>query len=238
MVVGGDGGIKAVAALREELGMPDLSEFECKRFLKSNGQHLGKAAKQYRIFQEWRERERILDTLTEPPYCAEIEAELDRIALRMLDGTDLMGRPVLVGNLGNVDVLAHEKKGVSVAMMVRRHAKKVRAVAHAGRTATAPTSVVGSMRARVQMEEMLLRLDDVSDPQAGCLIIFDLGECTASRFFRAWAYIREVAHIGQAYYPEVLGQMAFLRGPKAAVYAIDKVKLLLDESTRRKLQLS
>jgi hypothetical protein len=142
-------GSEAVAALREELGMPAISDFDCKRFLKANGQHVGKAAKQYRAFHEWRERERIQDALTEPPHSAEIEFELDRTSVRMLDGTDLMDRPVLVGNLGYVDLPALEKKGVSVAMMIRRHSKKVCAVAHADRAATAPTIVVGSVRAHI-----------------------------------------------------------------------------------------
>ena len=59
-----------------------------------------------------------------------------------------------------------------------------------------------------------------------------------SQFFWASAYIREMSFIGQAYYPEVLGQMSFLRGPAFAVWAMDKVKLLLNENTRNKLMLS
>ena len=66
--------------------------------------------------------------------------------------------------------------------------------------------------------------------------MFDLSGCTLSKFFRGWSYIREVAHMGQAYYPEVLGKLCFVKAPSTAVWAVDKVKLVLNAATREKVR--
>ena len=103
--------------------------------------------------------------------------------MRLIDGYDLQNRPVMIANLGNVDISRQKAMGLTVAMMVRRHAKA--------------------------MEQLLKRIEDAPNPHAGHLLIFDIGGCTVTKFIRAWPFIREVAHMGQAYYPEVLGKLCF-----------------------------
>lgn len=153
-----------------------------------------------------------MQVLTEPAYDETTEIELRRVSMRLLDGYDLNARPVMVAALGNVDIPALKKKGVTVAMMVRRHARA--------------------------MEELLLRLQAAPNPQAGHLLIMDLAGCTVLKFWRALPYIREVAHMGAVYYPEVLAKLCFVRGPDRSVWAIEKVSKLLNPATREKVSLS
>ena len=168
--------------------------FTCQRFLKANDGHVRKAAKQYRKFIAWRAAERIDEVLSEPPHEEAVEYELRRVSMRLLEGYDLKERPVMVAALGKVDITELKKKGVTLQMMVRRHARA--------------------------MEQLVKRVEEAPNPHAGHLLMFDLAGCTLSKFFWAWTYIREVAHMGQAYYPEVLGKLCFVRGP-------EKVRVLL-----------
>ena len=61
------------------------------------------------------------------------------------------------------------------------------------------------------MEQLVQRVEQAPNPHAGHLLVFDLSGTTLSKFFWAWTYIREGAHMGQAYYPEVLGKLCFVR---------------------------
>ena len=204
--------IQAVAEMREQFAPMELDTFTCIRFLRANDLHVKKAAKQLRVAMAWREREAIDDVVKEAAHSGEIEAELDLVAMRLIDGKDLLGRPVMVAALGNVDMHHLKKKGITLPMMIRRHARA--------------------------MEALVERLRTAQEPLGGHLLILDLAGCTLFKFFSAWAYIREIAHMGQQYYPELLGKMCFVRGPERAFWAIDKVKLLLNQETRNKIELS
>jgi len=170
--------------------------------------------KQYRGFLAWREAERIDEVLDEPLYEPEVEIELSRMSMRLIEvGNDLQDRPVMMAHLGNVDLQAAKKShGITVGMMVRRHAKA--------------------------LEQLVRRIEESKTPLAGHLLIFNLANCTLSKFWHAWGYIREVAHMGQAYYPELLGKLCFVNGPVKAFWAIEKVKLLLNQATRDKVSVS
>ena len=203
--------LQAVEALRA-LFDTSIDNLTCLRFLRANDRHVKRAARQYRTFLAWRARERIDEVRTEPLHPPAIEEELQRVSMRLIDGYDLQGRPVMAAALGKIDIHELKKQGITVPMMTRRHARA--------------------------MEELVERITSAPDPRAGHLLIFDLAGCTLSKFFWAWPYIREVAHMGQAYYPELLGKLCFVKGPERAFWAIDKVKLLLNPETRAKVSLS
>ena len=198
-------------ALRAMLDIPDLSELTCQRFLRANDGHLKRAAKQYKKFLAWREREAIDGILDEPPHEPEIEAEVVRCSMKLLEGCDLKGRPVMVSALGVMDMPALKKRGITHAMLIRRHARA--------------------------MEQLIERIYASTDPISGHLLILDLSGCTLTMLFWAWPYIRDVAHMGQVYYPEVLGKLCFIRGPEKAAWAVDKVKHYLNPATRDKVDL-
>jgi hypothetical protein len=62
-----------------------------------------------------------------------------------------------------------KKHGVTLPMLVRRHAKA--------------------------MELLVQHVREAPDPLAGSLLIFDLSGCSASKFLGMWGYIREIAPI-------------------------------------------
>ena len=206
--------LEEAAEVRTQLAPLQVSLLVCQRFVRANDGKVGKAVKQYRGFLAWREAERIDEVLDEPLYEPEVEIELSRMSMRLIEvGNDLQDRPVMMAHLGNVDLQAAKKShGITVGMMVRRHAKA--------------------------LEQLVRRIEESKTPLAGHLLIFNLANCTLSKFWHAWGYIREVAHMGQAYYPELLGKLCFVNGPVKAFWAIEKVKLLLNQATRDKVSVS
>ena len=123
----------------------------------------------------------------------------------ILEGLDFEARPVMVISAGALDCAALKKKGITLAMLVRRHVKA--------------------------MEELQAHIDASPNPYAGHLMILDIGGCTVGKFIGAWRFWREIARVGEAFYPELAGKMAVVRGPSLAGWAIDKVKQFLDEKT-------
>ena len=201
----------AVKELQVMLAPLPADELTCRRFIRANKGDIKGAAKQYRGFLAWREKERVDEVLKEPLHAPDIEAELQCVGMRPLDGRDLAGRPVVVVALGLMDMYLLKKRGVTQEMLVRRHVKA--------------------------MEMLVQRLREAPNPLAGCLLILDLAGCTASKFLSAWGYIREIAPICQHHYPELLSKMYFVHGSFFFKWGIDKVKLLLDPATRDKMEL-
>lgn len=171
------------------------------RFLIANKGNVDKAARQYRAFAQWRKDENIDSVLSEPPHAVDVEAELRRVELRLLDGYDRKGRPVVVGSLGALDLTALHRKGVTSAMLIRRHVRV--------------------------MEALVQRLEGAPQPLAGHLLLLDLQGFSASKFMWAWAHLRQVAKLDLLYYPEVLGQLCFVRAPEGRSFALDTVRWLL-----------
>ena len=201
----------AVKELQLMLAPLPADELTCRRFIRANKGDIKGAAKQYRGFLAWREKERVDEVLTEPLHAPDLEAELKCVGMQPLDGRDLAGRPVVVVALGLMDMYLLKKRGVTQEMLVRRHVKA--------------------------MEMLVQRLREAPNPLAGCLLILDLAGCTASKFLSAWGYIREIAPICQHHYPELLSKMYFVHGSFFFKWGIDKVKLLLDPATRDKMEL-
>ena len=131
----------AVHELRELLLPVTADELTCIRFLRANDGHVKKAAKQYTAFLAWREREGIDGILDEPSQQPEIEHELSRCSMRLLDGLDLKGRPVMAAALGNIDMHELKKTGISLEVLARRHARA--------------------------MEQLVQRVAAAADPHAG-----------------------------------------------------------------------
>jgi hypothetical protein len=203
--------LQALKELQEMLAPLKVDEFTGRRFVRAKKGDLKGAAKQYRAFLAWRKKERIDEVLTEPLHAPEIEAELQRVGMRPLDGHDLAGRPVVVAALGRWDMHHLKKHGVTLPMLVRRHAKA--------------------------MELLVQHVREAPDPLAGSLLIFDLSGCSASKFLGMWGYIREIAPICEQYYPELLGKMYLVRGSSWLKWGVDKVKLILDPVSATKMEL-
>ena len=90
----------AVKELQVMLAPLPADELTCRRFIRANKGDIKGAAKQYRGFLAWREKERVDEVLKEPLHAPDIEAELQCVGMRPLDGRDLYGRPVVVVALG------------------------------------------------------------------------------------------------------------------------------------------
>ena len=203
--------LQALKELQEMLAPLKVDELTGRRFVRAKKGDVKGAAKQYRAFLAWRKKERIDEVLTEPLHAPEIEAELQRVGLWPLDGHDLAGRPVVVTALGRWDMHHLKKHGVTLPMLVRRHAKA--------------------------MELLVQHVREAPDPLAGSLLIFDLSGCSASKFLGMWGYIREIAPICEQFYPELLGQMYLVRGSSWLKWGVDKVKQLLDPVSASKMEL-
>lgn len=205
---------ESVQQLRELLGPTcEIGEERAVRFIAANKGNIDKAARQYRDFLDWRARERVDDVLHEAPYPSKVQEVLDRgYDPVLLDGYDLHGRPVMLIRVGGLDVPALRNLGVTTAMLVRRHIKA--------------------------MEELERAIDSSPDPYGGGhLLLLDIGGCTVGKFLYAYAFWREIARIGQHFYPECLGGLAIIRAAGAAAWAVGKVKSVLDPETSAKIQM-
>eukprot|EP00966_Prymnesium_polylepis_P154126 3559066-Prymnesium_polylepis.1 len=56
-------------------------------------------------------------------------------------------------------------------------------------------------------------------------------------FLRGWRVWKEIARIGQAYYPELLGTVCIVRGPAVAAWGVNQSKKFLDPDTAAKIEL-
>ena len=204
------------AALRRALAPElEISDLECQRFLRANAGRVPRAAKQYRATAAWREREGIDGVMAEPPFAPEVEAELARGSMQLLDDYGSAERPVAFALLDRVDLRALKRLGITTAMLLRRHAKL--------------------------MEQLVARLEAAANPLAGHVLIVDVSGCSAGKLVCVWPYLRKLAHMSQAYYPEVLGTLCVVNGHQwGCSWPIPKlvpVRPLLPSALRKKVAL-
>lgn len=91
------------------------------RFLRARKGIVAKAVQMYSAYAEWRELEHVDDVLEDDWTGAADEALSSAFSPKLLDSTDKLGRPIWFLALGNLDVSALAKQGVTLSMLRRRH---------------------------------------------------------------------------------------------------------------------
>lgn len=183
------------------------------RFVAAHGCDHHKAARQWRDYVEWRERESLDAVLREPPLEPALEEALQAgYNPRLLEGWDLKGRPVLLSRVGAFDFPALRRQGVTMQMVVRRHIQT--------------------------MERISLAVNASPCPYDGHLLLLDLDGSSLTLFLKSWRVWQEIISIGNLYYPNLLGGVCIVRGPPSGRRAIGMIKTLLDGETSAKLNYS
>ena len=189
-----------------------LDAFTLRRFLRAEKgkQRIAKAAEAILGYLEWREREKVDEVFSE-----KLDPELDAALTasyspRLLNGKDLRLRPIVLTQLGRLDLQALEKQGISQQMVVRRQVR--------------------------ELERLRRAVEASAYPDQGHLAIFDLQGMTVSRFRYGWGLISEINKIGSTYYPDLMGTICIINAPTAVVWAIGAVKAILHPDTAAKIQ--
>ena len=199
-----------VLALRKELAPIEIALHPALRFLKKAKGDVGKAAKLYREMLEWRKQEQLDEEV--------ILSDAQRLALDtyycpyVLEGTDLLGRPVMLTTMGALEIKPLEEAGVTERMMRRQHAKS--------------------------MDKLIALIDASANPELGHLLIIDIGTATVSKFWATQHILRDVHQIGDTYFPETLGKIVIVRASPLVNTVMHAVNAFLDEDTRAKIEFA
>jgi hypothetical protein len=146
----------------------------------------------------------------EPTYSPEVELAISQVySPRLLEARDPRGRPVVVAQMGEIDIALAASRNVSISMLLRRH-----------------VSTLDRISAAIKASP---------EPLSGHLLIQDLAGCSVSKFVRARAFFKRALRLDQLYYPEMLGQMVCLRAPRLATWAFGQIKPWIDPTTAGKI---
>jgi len=206
--------LAAAAQLSAFLGEDSagMSELDSVRFLRARSMNIRKAARQYRQYLAWQTKENIDAILTEGPMAEEQEAALHEcFQPRLLDGLDLLERPVFLLDVGRVDMGYMRQYGLTHADCLRRYVR--------------------------ELERLKNAVDASPHPERGQLVICDIGGCTLSKFTSTWRLFAGVATVGNAYYPEMMGCCCVVRGPSLGAWAVRSIKRVMDPISAEKIQL-
>ena len=190
-----------------------VDDFDVLRFLRGCKGSAKLARARYEAYLAWRSAERIDEVMDELlPADVELEAQLTAMYRpRILDGLDNRGRPVVYSNMGAVDIGWCSSHGLDTKLLARRHIRELE-------------SILAAVRASPR-------------PELGHLFLLDIGGLSLSRFLRGWKLWMEEAHIGQQFYPELMGTVCILRGPPSAAWGLRQIQRFLDPESAAKFEL-
>ncbi|KAL1522570.1 hypothetical protein AB1Y20_017555 [Prymnesium parvum] len=193
-------------------GLVPLDDLTALRFLRARNCNVKKAAKQYIDYRVWYVKEKVADIFDEPCDPA-IDSALDEMYCpQLLPGYDFKQRPIVLQQLGRLDFKALEKRGVTLAHISRRHIR--------------------------ELERLQKAIERSPWPERGHLSLTDVKGASVANFMRGWRVWKEMARIGQNYYPELLGALCLIRAPSVATWAVNQSKkTFIDADTGSKIEL-
>ena len=195
-----------------------VDDFTVLRFLRAAKGSAKHARRRYADYVAWRAAERVDEIESEMiPPDAELAARLaPMLNPRILDGYDKLGRPVVYYNMAAFDIVWIQKHGLLKALL-RVHIRN--------------------------LERVLKKVNDSPHPERGHLYIFDAGarpvRPNVVTFMRGLAcgLWMDMAHVGQCWYPELMGTMCIVRGSSIGAWCVKQVKRILDPETAAKFEL-
>jgi hypothetical protein len=182
------------------------------RFLRAKGFDAREAAAFYRAYQEWRAAERVDSVLLEPSLPFEQEAAL-RAAFspRLLDGVDLLERPVVFFAVHDVDLTALSVAGVREEDLLRRYVRT--------------------------MEQMRLAVERSHHPLRGHLAIYDVRQVSILSLFRTLSFWLRIGKCVEANYPETLGHMCIVGAPSGSEWMLERLRSFMAPTAAAKVRM-
>ncbi|KAF7457786.1 phosphatidylinositol/phosphatidylcholine transfer protein [Cryptosporidium felis] len=223
------------------LDFDEIDELECRlyfRFLRARQFNVEKSTEMLKRYFEWREKKKVTEIIQN----IQVPIKLD-LYKRAYHGIDKMGRPIYIDCIGSSNIrkmleVYPEKSFFNQWIYEYEFLVNVISISSQIYNVLRENHPKSNSISNVNKEEVMNILNNNELQNISTLNIIDMNGFTMTKFDgNCRKVIKELVHISQNYYPELLGKMIIINAPSIFGIIWNFLKPLIDDRTAKKISI-